>query len=112
MTQVSSSELEIDITELIDLKNNQDQDSGCIGSEVWIFHHVTDIANVVKIMKEHNLIFNLKLCSRCGLEALLDIKKWLWSCQSKFAVGKAKAKPCNSAFKGGWLESVLITRTA
>ena len=59
MSQVGSSELEIDITGLIDLNNNQEHD--CSGSVVRIFHYMTDIAYVVKILKDHNLIFDLKL---------------------------------------------------
>ena len=112
MSQVGSSELEIDISGLIDVNNNQEEECSCSGSVVRIFHYVSDIAYVVKVLKDHNLIFKLKLCSRCGREALLDTRKWLWRCQKKFAVGKNKAVPCNtahSAFKGGWLERAHIS---
>ena len=75
MSQAGSSELEIDITGLIDVNNNQEEECSCSGSVVRIFHYVSDIAYVVKVLKDHNLIFKLKLCSRCGREALLDTRK-------------------------------------
>ena len=75
------------------------------GDFVATYHRDTE--GLIKLLMNHGLIPEKKLCEKCGKERRLDLRRKAFRCDKTFRKGKKAAQKCNfqkTLFKGTWLD--------
>ena len=81
---------------------------GCFlsyGDFVATYHRDTE--GLIKLLMNHGLIPEKKLCEKCGKECRLDLRRKAFRCDKTFRKGKKAAQKCNfqkTLLRGTWLD--------
>ena len=73
----------------------------------FIGTYYNDCEALLKLLMDHGLLPDKKLCEKCGKECHIDMRRKAFRCEKVSAQGKKGKKKCNffqSLYKGTWLE--------